>query len=142
MQFERRKRTSRLRPAPARPSQPLRAHLGHSPAIAGISEADVRSIGVDAPHDPQLQTDPAVLGNQREDAQASPNVGLGLDDVEAPDVVVVKRQQPHAVNVLESKPTARPKLVRNREPLTTRDALNPVLASCQLSAGSSTLSWR
>jgi hypothetical protein len=67
-----------------------------------------------------------VLVDQRQDAQASPIMGLTLHEVEASDVVAMERPQPHAEAIVQPQPASRPMLSRNLEPLTTPDPLNPV----------------
>ena len=81
---------------------------------------------VDAPRDLERQAGATVLVDQRQDTQASPVMGLTLHKVEAPDVIAMERPQPHAGAIVQPQPASRPMLLRNLEPLTTPDPLNPV----------------
>lgn len=83
---------------------------------------------VDAPCHLQRETNPIVLVDERQDAQAATVVGLALDEVEAPDVIAMERPQPYAGAIVQPQPASRPMLLRDLEPLTTPDPLNPVLA--------------
>ena len=71
-----------------------------------------------------------VLVYQRHDARASAvmGLGLGLDEVEAPDVIAVEWSQPHARAVVQPQPTSWSISLWEYQPLATPDALNPVLA--------------
>ena len=57
----------------------------------GVGQRLDHTEAVDAPRHLQREACPAVLIDQRQDAKASPIVRLGLYEVEAPDVVAVKR---------------------------------------------------
>ena len=55
-------------------------------------------------------------------------MGLALHKVEAPDVIAMERPQPYAGAIVQPQPAAWSMLLRDLEPLTTPDPLNPVLA--------------
>jgi len=55
-------------------------------------------------------------------------VGLGLDEVEAPNVVSMPGAQPKARSVSQPEPTSLGLLLRDFQPLATPDALNPILS--------------
>ena len=69
-----------------------------------------------------------MLVDQRQDAQAPAVVGLGLHEVEAPDVVAVERAQAHARAVVQPQAAAGSMSAGDLQPLATPDALNPVFA--------------
>ena len=69
-----------------------------------------------------------MLVDQRQDVKAPAIVGLGLHEVEAPDVIAVDWAQPNARTVVQPKSAAWSMPLRDLEPLATPDALNPVLA--------------
>ena len=69
-----------------------------------------------------------MLVDQRQDAQGPPIVRLGLYEVEAPDVVTVKRTQPFARAVVQPEAAAGSLSAGDLQPLATPDTLNPVLA--------------
>ena len=56
-------------------------------------------------------------------------MGLGLDEVEAPNVVSMLGTQPDARSVGQPEPTSLGLLLRDLQPLATPDALNPILAN-------------
>jgi hypothetical protein len=84
----------------------LRNHLWYLVA-ADVLRDTVQTLGVgqrlddtqafDATCDLQRQTNPAVCVDQLQDLQATPVMGLALDEVEAPNLIAVKRPLPHAV---------------------------------------------
>lgn len=94
----------------------------------GVGQRLDHADAVDAPRHLQREARPAMLVDQRQDAQAPAVVRLSLHEVEAPDVIAVKRPQPHARAVVEPGAAARPVLLGDLEPLTTPDALDPILA--------------
>ena len=61
-------------------------------------------------------------------SQATAVVGLGLHEVEAPDVVAVPRPQANAAAIFEPEPGSLGLLLRHFQPLTAPDALDPILA--------------
>ncbi|MFB0493046.1 hypothetical protein ABIE45_005632 [Methylobacterium sp. OAE515] len=93
-----------------------------------VSQRFDHADAVDAPRHLQGEAGPAVLVDQRQDAQAPAVVGLSLHKVEAPDVIAVDWAQPHARTVVEPKSATRPVFLRDLQPLATPEALNPVLA--------------
>ena len=82
---------------------------------------------VDAPRHLQREAGPAVLVDQGQDAQTPAVVRLPLDEVEAPDVITVERPEPHARAIVQPEAAAGLVLLRDLQPLTTPDALNPIL---------------
>ena len=62
----------------------------------GVGQRLDHTEAVDAPSNLQREARPTVLIAQRQDAQASPVMGLRLNEVEAPDVVAADRSQPFA----------------------------------------------
>ena len=55
-------------------------------------------------------------------------MGLAQHKVEAPDVIAMERPQPYAGAIVQPETAAWSMLLRDPQPLTTPDPLNPVLA--------------
>jgi hypothetical protein len=63
---------------------------------------------VDAASNPDCQALSGELVNQRHQQDLAAVVGLGLDEVVAPDMVAVLRSQPDAGTIVEPEPASRP----------------------------------
>lgn len=74
----------------------------------GVGQRPDHADVVDATCHLQPEAGPAVLVDQPQDAQALAVVRLGLHEVDAPDVITVKRTQPHAGALVQPEPDARP----------------------------------
>jgi hypothetical protein len=100
--------------------------LWHALLEHGISERLDHSEAVDAPVHPQGQALARVLVNERQDAQAAPIMGVALNKVEAPHVMGPLGPQPDAGAIMEPQPASGLVPLRNLQPFTAPDALNPI----------------
>jgi hypothetical protein len=67
----------------------------------GVRQRLDHAEAVDAPRHLQRQAGATALVDQRQDAQGSAVVGLGLHEIEAPDSVAVERTQAFARAVVQ-----------------------------------------
>ena len=83
----------------------------------GIGQRFYDANGIDPPRNPDGQAFAGELVDQRHQTDPTPVVGLGLDKVEAPDMIGIFWSQPDAGTVVEPKTGPIWLLLRDFQPL-------------------------
>src|ERR671917_624757 len=102
--------------------------LGHAFGWHGICKRLDYPEAVDPPRHLQGQALAGVLVDEGHDPEAPSIMGSALDEVEAPHVIGSLGPQPDAGAVVEPEPASGSVLLRDLEPFTAPDALNPIPA--------------